>query len=161
VVQFVGDWLSLPQDQRTRLPQGRRAGTFNRLGDDAAIGIRAWDIQARIVLRIGPLDGEGFAALLPDRPLLCRLVSLTRAFLGFETGFAVNPVLAAGSVPPIRLAGGFAAPDDLAPPSRLGWNTWMPKTGKRGDAADAVFAAETVEAETIRAQQGEAGGSAI
>ncbi len=148
VVQFVGDWLGLPPDQRTRMPQGRRAGVFNQLGLDATIGVRAWDIQARIVLRIGPLDGEGFAALLPDKPLLRRLVSLTRAFLGFETGFAVNPVLSSWSVPPLRLEGGVALD---APPTRLGWNTWMPKAGQRGDAADAVFAAELVEAEETRA----------
>jgi type VI secretion system protein ImpH len=143
VRQFVGDWLSLPPDQRTRMPKGRQAGAFNRLGIDAAIGIRAWDVQARVVLRIGPLDGEGFAALLPDRDLLRRLVSLTRAFLGFETGFAINPVLAAAEVPALRLGGG-------EPPARLGWNTWMPATRKRSDAADAVFAAEVVEAEEAR-----------
>ena len=151
VVQFVGDWLSLPPDQRTRMPQGRRAGAFNRLGYDAAIGVRAWDIQARIVLRIGPLDSEGFASLLPDRPLLRRLVSLTRAFLGFETGFAINPVLASHAVPRLRLEGG---PATSAPPTRLGWNTWIPKTGTRGDAADAVFAAELVEAEEKRSTAG-------
>eukprot|EP01037_Dinobryon_pediforme_P015255 gene15255-15403_t len=144
VLQFVGDWLSLPPDQRTRMPRGRAAGAYNRLGYDAAIGVRAWDIQARIVLRIGPLDGEGFAALLPDRPLLRQLVSLTRAFLGFETGFAVNPVLQAQAVPKLRLEGGAFTP---APPTRLGWNTWIPKAGFRTDAADAVFAAELVEAE--------------
>lgn len=148
VVQFVGDWLSLPPDQRTRMPLGRRAGAFNQLGLDATIGVRAWDIQARIILRIGPLDAEGFAALLPDRPMLRRLVSLTRAFLGFETGFAVNPVLLSWAVPPLRLAGGMPTE---APPTRLGWNTWMPKTGQRGDAGDAIFAAELVEAEEARA----------
>jgi type VI secretion system protein ImpH len=156
VVQFVGDWLSLPPDQRTRMPQGRRAGAFNRLGYDATIGVRAWDIQARIVLRIGPLDGEGFASLLPDRPLLRRLVSLTRAFLGFETGFAVNPVLSSWAVPLLRLEGG---PPIDAPPTRLGWNTWIPKSstpgsGERADAADAVFAAELVEAEEKRSTGG-------
>lgn len=151
VVQFVGDWLNLPPDQRTRMPQGRRAGAFNRLGHDAAIGVRAWDIQARIILRIGPLDSEGFAALLPDRPLLRRLVSLTRAFLGFETGFAVNPVLASHAVPRLRLEGG---PPVGAPPARLGWNTWIPKTGSRGDATDAVFAAELVEAQEKRSTAG-------
>ena len=140
VVQFVGDWLSLPSDQRTRMPQGRRAGVFNRLGVDAAIGVRAWDIQARVVLRIGPLDAAGFAALLPDRPLLRQLVALTRVFLGFETGFAINPVLAVGAIPPLRLGGD-------GPPARLGWTSWMPSATRSRDAAEAIFTAETVEAE--------------
>lgn len=145
VQQFAGAWLTLPPDQRTRMPQGRQPGAFNRLGVDAAIGVRAWDVQARVVLRIGPLDRGGFNALLPDRPALRQLVALVRAYLGFETGFAVNPVLAATSVPALALGGGEA-------PARLGWNTWLPAPGLgRGQAAaEAIFEAEIVEAETRR-----------
>ncbi len=143
VVQFTGAWLSLPPDQRTRMPLGRRAGAWNRLGVDAAIGVRAWDIQARIILRVGPLDRASFEALLPDRPALRQLVSLVRAFLGFETGFAVNPVLARDAVPGLHLS----ATSD--PPPRLGWNTWLPVVGRARtrDAGEALFDAEVVEAE--------------
>ena len=141
VRQFSGSWLPIPPDQRSRTGRGRRPGAFSRLGVDAAIGVRAWDIQARIVLRVGPLDQPAFHALLPDRPALVQLVSLIRAFLGFETGFAINPVLQAQAVPPLRLD---AAAD---PPPRLGWNTWMPTTGTRRLPADeAVFEGELVEA---------------
>jgi type VI secretion system protein ImpH len=148
VVQFAGAWLPLPPEERTALAFGRDPGRWNRLGVDAAAGVRAWDPQARIILRLGPLDLPGFAALMPDRPGLQRLVSLVRAFLGFETGFAVNPVLAGPEVPPLRL-------DDKAdPPPRLGWNTWIPAPTpalagiRRPDAAEAVFEAEIVEAMT-------------
>jgi hypothetical protein len=106
----------LPPDQRTRIGV---IGQFNKLSEDAAAGVRAWDPQARIVLRIGPLDRATFERLLPDRLALQRLVSLVRAYVGFEIGFAINPVLAADSVPPLRLD---AAAD---PPPRLGWNTWV------------------------------------
>jgi type VI secretion system protein ImpH len=148
VVQFAGAWLPLPPDQRTSMPAGRRPGAFNRLGVDAAIGVRAWDVQARVVLRIGPLDRAGFNALLPDRPALRRLVALVRAYLGFETGFAVNLVLAAPDVPILMLGGGDA-------PARLGWNTWVPAPGlgRRTPAADALFEAEVVEAEPQREGQ--------
>lgn len=140
VVQFVGAWLPLPPDQRSSMPLGRRAGQFNRLGVDAAIGTRAWDAQARIVLRVGPLDRAAFAALLPDKPALRQFVSLVRAFLGFETAFAVNLVLAADAVPEAQMGGSGGA--------RLGWNTWMPQPGRRRtrDAAEAIFEAELVEA---------------
>ena len=151
VVEFAGAWLGLPPDQRTRIGA---AGQFNRLGADAAAGIRAWDPQARIILRIGPLDRAGFERLLPDRVALHRLVSLVRAYVGFETGFAVNPVLAAGSVPPLRLD---AAAD---PPPRLGWNTWLePVAGGRRtkDAADPVFEAEVIEAQVPGDGQGSGG----
>jgi type VI secretion system protein ImpH len=152
VMQFAGAWLELPPDQRSSLARGRHPGRWNRLGVDAAAGVRAWDPQARIVLRVGSLDLKTFATLLPDRPGLQRLVALVRAFLGFETAFAVNPVLAGPEVPALLLD----ATADPAP--RLGWNTWVPGPElpvpgiRRPDAADAVFEAEIVEAEEIAGQ---------
>jgi type VI secretion system protein ImpH len=144
VVEFAGAWLPIPPDQRTRLSA---RGAWCLLGVDAAAGVRAWDPQARIVLRIGPLDLRGFQRLLPDRVALHRLVSLVRAYVGFELGFAINPVLAAHEVPPLRLD----ATSD--PPPRLGWNTWVPGPAggvtTRADAADAVFEAEVIEAQQV------------
>ncbi len=144
VVEFAGAWLPIPPDQRTSLSA---RGAWCRLGIDAAAGVRAWDPQARIVLRIGPLDLRGFQRLLPDRVALHRLVSLVRAYVGFELGFAINPVLAAREVPPLRLD----ATSD--PPPRLGWNTWVPGPAggvtTRTDAADAVFEAEVIEAQQV------------
>lgn len=153
VVQFVGAWLPLAPDQRSSFAVGRRPGAFNSLGVDAAIGVRAWDPQARIILRIGPLDLAGFAALLPDRPGLQRLVSLVRAYLGFEIGFAINPILAGPEIPPLLLG------PSADPPPRLGWNTWVPSPSPplggvpRADAYDAVFEAEIVEAEETARQR--------
>lgn len=144
VRQFAGAWLALPVDQRSRLPVGLAPGAFHRLGEDAAIGIRAWDQQARIVLQIGPLDLASFERLLPDGPELRRLVSLVRAFVGFEVGFAVNLILERDAVPPMVAGGGAGAMP------RLGWNTWLPVAQgerRRVHAADAVFEAEIVEAQ--------------
>lgn len=138
VVQFVGAWLPLPPDQRTQLRRGVFAGQFDQLGVDATAGTRAWSAQARIVLRIGPLDLAEFEALLPERPALRQFVSLVRSYIGIETGFAVNPVLAADAVPVLRLgkSGG-----------RLGWSTWLPTVGaRRADGTEARFEAELVEA---------------
>ena len=55
-------------------------GGFYQLSADATAGVRAWDQQARIVLRIGPLDLPYFERLLPHRPLLRELASLVRAW---------------------------------------------------------------------------------
>jgi type VI secretion system protein ImpH len=153
VVQFAGAWLPLAPEERTCLARGLYSGAWNRLGVDAAIGVRTWDPQARVILRIGPLDLAAFTALLPDRRGLQQLVSLVRAFLGFETGFAVNPVLAGPEVPPLLLDRG------ADPGPRLGWNTWIPAPGppqlgiRRPDAAEALFEAEIVEAEEARARE--------
>ncbi len=144
VVEFAGAWLPLPPDQRTRLSVN---GAWCRLSVDAAAGVRAWDPQARIILRVGPLDLQGFQRLLPNRVALHRLVSLVRAYVGFELGFAINPVLAARQVPPLRLNA------EADPPPLLGWNTWVPGPEggytARGDAADAVFEAEVIEAQRV------------
>jgi type VI secretion system protein ImpH len=136
VRQFAGSWLSLPPEQRTSLPGPGSAGSWNTLGGGAAIGVRSWDPHARIVLRIGPLDRTTFEALLPDQPGYRRLVSLVQAFLGPETGFAINPVLAGVARFPLRLDG--------AGPSRLGWNAWtsQPDGTRPSDAPDALFEVE-------------------
>jgi type VI secretion system protein ImpH len=154
VVQFAGAWLALPADQRTRLPVGIGSGQHARLGVDATVGVRAWDASARVVLRLGPLSSAEFDALMPDRPALARLVSLVRAFLGMETGFAINPVIAAGAVAPLRLDA------DADPAPRLGWTTWLPATRRSRDGTEAVFEAEVVEFFHRAATPAEAGATA-
>jgi type VI secretion system protein ImpH len=153
IVQFAGTWLILAPDQRTTMARGRYPGTWNRLGVDAAIGVRAWDPQGRIVVRIGPLDYQSFSTLLPDKSGLQRLVSLIRAYLGYEIGFAVNPILMRSEIPPLQLGAESGAPP------RLGWNTWMPLSAPaipgvvRPDADEALFEAEIVEAEELQARR--------
>jgi type VI secretion system protein ImpH len=142
VEQFVGAWLAVPPDQRSRLGRGLDPGAFCALGRDAAVGVRAWDIQGRVVLRVGPLAREGFEALLPGGDLLGRFVALVRSYLGWETGFAVNLVLAPDAVPPLHLGG--------TPAPRLGWNTWL--TGEHSaPAAEPLFEADIVESATAAA----------
>jgi type VI secretion system protein ImpH len=147
VEQFAGAWLALPVDQRSRLGVGLSSSKFSQLSVDAAAGVRAWDQQARIVLRIGPLDLAYFERLLPDQPLLRELIALVRAYVGFEVGFAVNPVLARDAVPAPALAPPGEKGTGNARPL-LGWNTWLPTsraTRRQTDAADALFDSETVE----------------
>lgn len=146
VEQFAGAWLTLAPDQLTSLPVGRAPGQCNRLSVDAAAGVRAWDVQARIMLRIGPLNRADFEALLPGRPRLQRLVSLVRAFLGFETDFAINPVLAAEAIPALSLTS-----DNDAPPM-IGWNTWVPPPVgglQRRGGTEAIFEAELVDGKLV------------
>lgn len=138
VEQFAGAWLALEPGQMSALPAGDRPGQFCQLGVDAAAGSRAWDTQARVILHVGPLDLAGFEAMLPDCSLLRRLAALVRAYLGFETDFAVNPILAAADVPPLWIS--------AAAPPRLGWNSWLPTAGAReDDAAEARFEAGLIE----------------
>ena len=140
VEEYAGAWLRMPPDQRSRLGAG---GVFCQLGVDASAGLRAWSPEARILIRIGPLTLDGFQMLRPDSRTMQRVVSLIRAFVGMEVGFAINPVLAASEIALPRLEAGTAA----AP--RLGWDTWLPLSRgggmRRMDAADAVFDADMIE----------------
>jgi type VI secretion system protein ImpH len=147
VGQFAGAWLAVPPDQRTCMPVGVSPGNFCQLSVDATAGVRAWDQQARIVLEIGPLDLPYFEQLLPHRPLLRELASLVRAFVGFEVGFAINPVLARDAVPPLKLSDSSAAAAASAGPM-LGWNTWLPTSPiipRRTDANESLFEGDIVE----------------
>jgi type VI secretion system protein ImpH len=142
VIEFAGAWLTVPPDQQSRLPQGRRPGAFHELGLNVAIGTRAWDQQARFIVRVGPLNRAEFEALLPDQPKLRELVSLIRAYVGWESDFAINLVLAVPEIPPLMMGSAAGAP-------RLGWTSWVPSaTGAiRGRVVvdDAVFGATLVE----------------
>lgn len=142
IEEFAGAWLRVAPDEQSRMPRGRIPGRFNRLGRDCAIGARAFDQQARFVIRIGPLSRADFESLLPDRPLLAGLVALVRAYVGMEVDFAVNPVLDPAEIPPLRLGGSMAP--------RLSWTGWLPSSsaaftgGARADQA--IFAATVIEA---------------
>jgi type VI secretion system protein ImpH len=142
VIEFAGAWLTVPPDQQSRLPQGRRPGAFHELGLNVAIGTRAWDQQARFIVRVGPLNRAEFEALLPNQPKLRELVSLIRAYVGWESDFAINLVLAVPEIPPLMMGSAAGAP-------RLGWTSWVPSaTGAiRGRVVvdDAVFGATLVE----------------
>ncbi len=144
VIEFVGAWLTLAQDQQTRLPRGRISGAYNRLSMDAVIGVRAYDQQARFIVRIGPLNRAEFEALLPDQRKLRELVSLIRAYVGWEADFAINLVLSAPEIPPLRLAG-----RSVTDAPRLGWTCWVPsgsdRLRARKVADEAVFGAVLVE----------------
>jgi len=143
VEEFAGAWLTIAPDQQSRLPRGRLPGAYHQLGQSAAVGTRAFDQQARFILRIGPLSRAAFEALLPDRYRLGELVSLVRAYVGWEADFAVNLVLEAGEIPALTLAGG------PAPAPRLGWTSWLPAPTAeligRKTVTDTLFAATLVE----------------
>lgn len=60
--QLQGDWLVLEKDQHTYLGL---SGRNQLLGCEAALGTKAWDQQAGIHVRFGPLDINRFLSFLP------------------------------------------------------------------------------------------------
>ena len=144
VVEFAGAWLPLPPDQRTRLSVN---GAWCRLGVDAAAGVRAWDPQARIVLRVGPLDLRASSGC-------CRTGSRCTGWSRWCAPMSVSSRLRHQSGPR-RPPGASAAVERRRQIHR---HCWAGTPGcrvreggytARGDAADAVFEAEVIEAQRV------------
>lgn len=117
-----GSFKAIPERDRTRL--GRQA---TRLGDGLVLGRRAWDRQTTLLVRVGPLDRERFAGLLPRAGLLGDLVELVRFLTGLATDLRFRLEVRADAVPPLALG----RRDAQGP--QLGWNTWL--AGRRSRAA--------------------------
>lgn len=136
VESFVGSWLPISADGQTRLPQaGDPQGHFCRLGLDAMAGERAWDVQGKFRLKIGPLDGDQLRDFMPEGREFRRLHDLVRLYVGPELDFDLQVTLEARHVPPARLAGC----EDDADAAQLGWNSWVLHAPSPVDRADAVF----------------------
>ena len=138
ILQFRGRWLPLDPASQSRLAPGK-AG--KRLGVDAVIGERVWDVQGLFRVRLGPLSLEQFRAFLPDRSRASKgggapaflLAHLVRLYAGPEFDFDLQLVLKAAEVPQCRL------PTGRAEGPILGWDCWITSAPPDRDAEDAVF----------------------
>ena len=135
VEQFVGHWMVLGPDERTRLA---REGAV--LGAGAVIGGRVWDRQHKIRVHLGPLTLAQYESFLPGGTRLPQLVDWMRLYLGFEFQWDVRLRLKAQEVPPLRLGQG----------AHLGWTSWLGQRRVDGDATDLCLDAEAVM-NTVRA----------
>jgi type VI secretion system protein ImpH len=134
VEQFRGRWTWLAPDEFTSLPtRSRPEGAFTRLGVDAVVGERVWDVQGSFRIRIGPVGYRQFIHFMPGSEDLAQLVDMTRMFVGPTFSFDMQLTLAKEEVPFLALA----PEGDYVP--RLGWNTWLKHSAFRADASDAVF----------------------
>jgi type VI secretion system protein ImpH len=131
ILQFRESWGTLPPHEQTQL-----GGGYAQLGVDAVCGSRVLDVQSAFRISLGPLTYEQFMAFLPGTPQMAELNALTRAYVGPALIFDIQLVLAAEEVPPLAFS------SDPAKGGRLGWNTWLPTTGPRADADEAVFEGE-------------------
>ncbi len=138
ILQFRGRWLALEPSSQSRLAEGKAA---KRLGVDAVIGERTWDIQGLFRVRLGPLTLKQFREFMPDRTRASgkgggaafKLANLVRLYAGPEFDFEVQLVLKAAQVPPCRL------PEGRATGAILGWDSWLISGPMDVDADDAVF----------------------
>jgi len=133
VEQFVPRWMPLAEEDQTRLASAAEPrGHYCALGVEAVVGDRVRDVQGAVLLRIGPLSMQRFAAFLPGAPEAARLADMTRRLIGPDLDFEVRLSLRADQVPKMRLGGGDCPP-------RLGWTTWLGDSPAGRDRDDAVF----------------------
>jgi type VI secretion system protein ImpH len=141
--RLVGDYFDVPAAVEQFVGEWRRVdgGGQCELGTDAApsmlgggvVGDEAWDAQARVRLRLGPLSRAQFDAFLPGGPAYAPLRALARLYADDETGVDVQLVLSRDDVSPVVLGArdgaAAAAPPAFgpagAPAPALGRGTWL------------------------------------
>ena len=115
VEQFVGGWYRLEESDQCVV--GEQAPS-NRLGDGAVVGDEVWDQQARVRIRLGPMERARFDAFLPSGEAHDRLRALVRLFSHDQFDVEVQLVLEREAVPGCVLGGD-------GPEQPLGWSTWV------------------------------------
>ena len=118
VRQFQGRWLTLPPEERSRLPRrGDVPNVMCQLGSGAVAGNCVWDVQSKFRIRVGPIGYALFRRLMPSGDRLLALCQFVRMYVGSEWDYDVQLVLRGPEVP-------WSALDGQA---RLGWQACNPR----------------------------------
>ncbi|HEX7129557.1 MAG TPA: type VI secretion system baseplate subunit TssG [Rhodanobacteraceae bacterium] len=128
VIEFVADWMRLPDNAHLRLGSSE---TVAGLGRTAVLGEYVWGAQQRFRLRIGPLSLERFNGFLPGGETLRQLVAAVKTYVGEEKAWDVQLVLKRAEVPAIQ----------LGRTGRMGLSTWMGSPRQDADADQVVLKA--------------------
>jgi type VI secretion system protein ImpH len=128
VEEFMGHWLPIPVEQRTRL--GTPSGSV--LGIDAIVGQCVWDRQYRFRLHLGPMTRKAYDHLLPIGKGWRQLLDWVRTYIGIEFIWDVRLVLRADEVPSTT----------LDKTTRLGWATWLGSNPSGKDRGDLILDSE-------------------
>lgn len=113
IEEFVGDWISLPEENRWRLGYSRDVSS---LGGSAVLGGRLWRCDQKFRVVIGPVNREQFRSLLPGTRAFTELRDLVRAYAGDVLDWDVRLILSEDASKQLALGRG----DRLGAYSRLG-----------------------------------------
>ena len=119
VEEFVGAWYPLAAGTQCAL--GLDDAT-TALGVGSVVGDAAWDHQARVRVRLGPMSGARLAAFLPGRRGHDALRALVRYAADDAVEVEVRLLLAPDAVPPIVLG---TPPPGGPPLGGLGRGSWL------------------------------------
>ena len=117
--QFVGQWQSLIDDVRTRLPDfDHPSGSNSCLGRSAMLGKKGWFAQGKIHIILGPLNKQQLKQFAPGTHALKALNELVRIYVGMENDYDFIIRIKKCDIPDKIQLG------DKNPPV-IGWNTWL------------------------------------
>lgn len=120
IEQWVGHWMPLPAETRTRV--GLRDGS-SALGVSTLLGARVWDCQHKFRVVIGPLSLADYERFLPGGESLKRLVDWVRNYVRDGLDWDVNLQLREADVPRLK----------LGRHARLGLTSWVLSGAAQGD----------------------------
>lgn len=118
IEKCVGRWYPLSKDQQTHLG---KTGQWQKLGQGATLGTRAWDQASHFRLHLGPLTLEQLDFFLPNGKGFQRLKDLTQLYISSSLDFSVTYHT---EKPPSTA---------LSEKSYLGWRSWLGQSLLSGD----------------------------
>jgi type VI secretion system protein ImpH len=130
IESFVGCWLEIPAEARTRLSRA------TVLGHGATVGARSWQCQNRFEIRVGPFELAGLQSFLPGTAAFTELAAIVRLFTNDEWSWQLRLTLLEGEAPGVV----------LGPTSRLGWTSWL--GGHPKGKADVIIRGDWAPAQT-------------
>lgn len=125
-----GHWMTLRDEDRTRLSPSTARDRRNVLGRHAVAGNKVWDRQYRFRLHLGPLSYAQYESFLPGQPALAALRDWVHQYVGLTVSCDITPWLRGGEVP--RLSLGVRQ----AERGRLGRTAWLGRHRPHPDRGD-------------------------
>jgi type VI secretion system protein ImpH len=127
IEQFQGEWLELPEHNRLKLGGPPEVCA---LGRNTLLGRRAYAVQHRFRVALGPLSPAQYRRFLPGAAALGEVKGFVRAYAGDEFTWDLRLRLREDVSSQVRLGG----------TERLSYNA---RLGKRATAVDVVIDPET------------------
>ena len=131
VEQFVGAWYPLDPASQSQVEEGDLEA--QQLGIGTVVGDEVWDQQARVRVKLGPMDLARYRDFLPQGSAYEPLRAFTRFYSNDEFDFEIELILQRDDVPACLVGSeGKTAP-------QLGWVTWLKTVPFEREACDTIL----------------------
>lgn len=118
IEEFVGEWVSLPPEARWKLGNSSQPGL---LGMSATLGGRAWMVQHKFRVVLGPLPPGAQREYLPGSEKLLRTAKLVSSYVGDELRWDLKLKLKQAEATRLGHSGS------------LGWNAFLTQISGSGE----------------------------